>query len=136
MSTQSKQRSHGFTLLELIIVMSIMAILISIAVPNFSRAILQAREATLRENLFTLRKVVSEYELDKQKHPQSLQDLRGQYFRDIPIDPMTRQANWTEVPCEEDEIASPDEQNQGGGICDVKSSSALVGSDGTAYNTW
>src|SRR5438876_10098875 len=66
-----KNRNEGFTLLELIIVMSIMAILVSIAVPNFSAAIRQGREAVLRENLFTLRKVISEYEVDKQKHPQS-----------------------------------------------------------------
>ena len=135
MRSKSKQHSRGFTLLELIIVMSIMAILISIAVPNFRNAIIQAREATLRENLFTLRKVISEYQLDKQKNPQSLNDLKGQYFRDIPIDPMTRHADWSEVPCAEDEIASPDQQDQGG-ICSVNSSSSQIGSDGTAYNTW
>lgn len=130
-----RNRSRGFTLLELIIVISIMAILVSIAVPNFTASIRQSREAVLRENLFTLRKLLSEYELDKQKHPQSLDDLKPQYFRDIPIDPMTRQANWEQVQCEEEEIASPDEQDQGG-ICDVKSSSAAVGTDGKPYNQY
>ncbi|PYV59561.1 MAG: general secretion pathway protein GspG [Acidobacteria bacterium] len=130
-----KNRNEGFTLLELIIVMSIMAILVSIAVPNFSAAIRQGREAVLRENLFTLRKVISEYEVDKQKHPQSLDDLKPQYFRDVPIDPMTRHADWTQDQCEQDEIASPDEQDQGG-ICDVHSSSAQVGTDGIAYNQY
>ena len=130
-----KNRNEGFTLLELIIVMSIMAILVSIAVPNFSAAIRQGREAVLRENLFTLRKVISEYEVDKQKHPQSLDDLKPQYFRDVPIDPMTRHADWTQDQCEQDEIASPDEQDQGG-ICDVHSSSAQVGTEGIAYNQY
>jgi general secretion pathway protein G len=132
---RSKKRSRGFTLLELIIVMSIMAILVSIAVPNFTAAIRQSREAVLRQNLFTLRKLISEYELDKQKHPQSLDDLKGQYFRDIPVDPITRHADWTQDQCAEDEVASPDEQDQGG-ICDVHSSSAQVGTDGTPYNQY
>ena len=136
MKVRSKKNcNQGFTLLELIIVMSIMAILVSIAVPNFSAAIRQGREAVLRENLFTLRKVISEYEVDKQKHPQSLDDLKPQYFRDVPIDPMTRHADWTQDQCEQDEIASPDEQDQGG-ICDVHSSSAQVGTDGIAYNQY
>jgi general secretion pathway protein G len=130
-----KNRSQGFTLLELIIVISIMAILVSIAVPNFSTAIRQGREAVLRQNLFTLRKLLSEYEVDKQKHPQSLDDLKPQYFRDLPVDPMTRHADWTQDQCQEDEIASPDEQDQGG-ICDVHSTSAQVGTDGIAYNQY
>ena len=121
-----KNRNEGFTLLELIIVMSIMAILVSIAVPNFSAAIRQGREAVLRENLFTLRKVISEYEVDKQKHPQSLDDLKPQYFRDVPIDPMTRHADWTQDQCEQDEIASPDEQDQGED-CDEEQTPSLHG---------
>jgi general secretion pathway protein G len=130
-----KNRSQGFTLLELIIVISIMAILVSIAVPNFTASIRQSREAVLRQNLFTLRKLLSEYEVDKQKHPQSLDDLKPQYFRDLPVDPMTRHADWTQDQCQEDEIASPDEQDQGG-ICDVHSTSAQVGTDGIAYNQY
>src|SRR5437667_12523093 len=136
MKVRSKKNSNeGFTLLELIIVMSIMAILVSIAVPNFSAAIRQGREAVLRENLFTLRKVISEYEVDKQKHPQSLDDLKPQYFRDIPVDPITRHADWTTEQCPEDEIASPDEQDQGG-ICWVNSSSSAMGTDGIPYNQY
>ena|SRR5438132_5452975 len=130
-----KSRSRGFTLLELIIVISIMAILVSIAVPNFTTSIKQSREAVLRQNLFTLRKVINEYQLDKKKPLQSLDDLKPQYFRDIPKDPMTRQADWTPKPCDDDEIASPDEQDQGG-ICDVNSSSAQVGTDGIPYNQY
>jgi general secretion pathway protein G len=132
---RQKNRCRGFTLLELIIVISIMAILVSIAVPNFTSSIRQSREAVLRQNLFTLRKLLSEYEVDKQKHPQSLDDLKPQYFREIPNDPMTRHPDWTTDQCQEDEIASPDEQDQGG-ICDVHSSSAQVGTDGIAYNQY
>ena len=128
-----KSRSRGFTLLELIIVISIMAILVSIAVPNFRAAIKQAHEAVLRQNLFTLRKLLSEYEVDKQKHPQSLDDLKPQYFKEIPIDPMTRQADWGTDQCPEDEIASPDQQDQGG-ICDVHSSSNAIGTNGKPYS--
>src|SRR6266480_176851 len=92
-----RNRSRGFTLLELIIVISIMAILVSIAVPNFSASIKQSREAVLRQNLFTLRKLINEYQLDKKKPLQSLDDLKPQYFKEIPVDPMTRQANWEQV---------------------------------------
>jgi general secretion pathway protein G len=135
LGSAKKNRSGGFTLLELIIVMSIMAILVSIAVPKFTMSMKQARESVLRQNLYTLRKLISEYELDKQKHLQSLDDLKPQYFREIPTDPMTRQADWQVDQCAEDEIASPDEQDQGG-ICDVHSSSAQVGTDGKPYNQY
>jgi len=128
-----KSRSRGFTLLELIIVISIMAILVSIAVPNFRASIKQAHEAVLRQNLFTLRKLLSEYEVDKQKHPQSLDDLKPQYFKEIPIDPMTRQADWGTDQCLEDENGLPDQQDQGG-ICDVHSSSNAIGTNGKPYS--
>ena len=134
MKARVKRNSNrGFTLLELIIVISIMAILVSIAVPNFTTSIKQSREAVLRQNLFTLRKVINEYQLDKKKPLQSLDDLKPQYFRDIPKDPMTRQADWTPKQCDEDEIASPDEQDQGG-ICDVSSSSNQIGTNGKPYS--
>jgi len=129
-----KRRSRGFTLIELMIVISIMLILVSIAVPSFTRAIVQSREAVLRQNLFTLRTLISQYTLDKQKAPQSLDDLiQAGYLKIIPIDPMTSQANWTVDQAES--IMSPDQQDQGG-IDDVHSSSSQVGTNGTAYNTW
>ena len=134
-SNSKTKHSRGFTLLELIIVISIMAILVSIAVPNFSNAIKQSREAVLRQNLFTLRKLISEYNIDKQKRPQSLDDLKGQYFKEIPVDPITRHADWTADQCAEDEIASPDQQDEGG-ICDVHSSSAQIGTEGIPYNQY
>lgn len=132
---RQKNRSRGFTLLELIIVMSIMAILISIAVPNFRRSIIQSREAVLRQNLFTLRDLISQYTLDKQKAPQSLDDLKSAgYMKDLPRDPMTNSADWQAEQCADDTIMSPDEQDQGG-LCDVHSSSSQIGSNGAAYNT-
>jgi general secretion pathway protein G len=126
-------RLRGFTLLELMIVISIMMILISVAVPMYNQSIVQARESVLRSNLSTLRNVISQYTLDKQKAPQSLDDLvQAGYLRQIPIDPMTRQANWEVV--QEDVLMAVDQQEPG--ITDVHSASEMTASDGTAYSTW
>jgi len=112
-----------------------MLILVSIAVPNFTRSVQRSREAVLRQNLFTLRDLISQYTLDKQKAPQSLDDLvQAGYLKQIPRDPMTDQADWA-TEQEENTVMSADEQDQGG-IDDVHSASTAVGSDGTAYNTW
>jgi len=128
-------RSRGFTLIELMIVIFIMLILVSIAIPNFTRSVQRSREAVLRQNLFTLRDLISQYTLDKQKAPQSLDDLvQARYLKQIPKDPMTDQADWA-VEQEEDTVMSADEQDQGG-IDDVHSASTAIGTDGTAYNTW
>ena len=127
------QRCRGFTLLEMMIVLSIMAILISVAVPMYNQSIVQARESVLRSNLSTLRNVISQYTLDKQKAPQSLDDLvQAGYLRQLPIDPMTREANWETV--QEDVLMAVDQQEPG--ITDVHSASEMTASDGTAYNTW
>lgn len=129
------RRSRGFTLIELMIVIFVMLILISIAIPNFTRSVQRSREAVLRQNLFTLRDLISQYTLDKQKAPQALDDLvQAGYLKQIPKDPITDQANWT-VDQPEDTIMSADEQDQGG-IDDVHSASTAIGTDGTAYNTW
>ena len=129
------RRSRGFTLIEMMIVIFIMLILISIAIPNFSRSVQRSREAVLRQNLFTLRDLISQYTLDKQKAPQSLDDLvTAGYLKQIPKDPITDQTDWA-VEQEQDTVMSADEQDQGG-IDDVHSASTAVGSDGTAYNTW
>lgn len=128
--------SLGFTLIELMIVIFVMLILISIAVPNFTRSVQRSREAVLKQNLFTLRDLISQYTLDKQKAPQSLDDLvQAGYLKQIPKDPMTDQADWAAEQQPDDTISSPDEQDQGG-IDDVHSASTAVGTDGTAYNTW
>jgi general secretion pathway protein G len=127
------RRLRGFTLLELMIVISMIMILMAVAVPLYNQSIIQARESVLRSNLSTLRSVISQYTLDKQKAPQSLDDLvTGGYLRQIPVDPMTRQTNW-EVVQEEIELAV-DQQDPG--ITDVHSASSATASDGTAYSTW
>jgi general secretion pathway protein G len=126
-------RSRGFTLLELMIVISIVMILMSVAVPVYNQTIVQARESVLRSNLNTIRNVIQQYTLDKQKAPQSLDDLvQAGYLRQIPIDPMTRQPNWEVV--QEDVMLAVDQQEPG--ITDVHSTSSGTASDGTAYSTW
>src|SRR5215470_5843164 len=91
---------RGFTLIELMIVMAIIAVLMSIAVPIYTRSIIRAKESVLKNNLFTLRTVIDEYTYDKQKAPQSLQDLVDQgYLRQIPADPITGSADsWKIIP--------------------------------------
>jgi len=127
------QRVRGFTLLELMIVISIIMILMAIAVPMYNQSIVQARESVLRSNLSTLRSVISQYTLDKQKAPQGLDDLvQAGYLRQIPVDPMTRETNWEVV--QEDVMLAVDQQDPG--ITDVHSASSANASDGTAYSTW
>lgn len=132
----ARRKQAGFTLIELMIVITIMAILISVAMPAYQQSIVRARESVLKQNLFTIRSVISQYTLDKQKAPQALDDLVSSgYLKQIPQDPVTGR-NDTWVPDEEqDQILSIDQQDQGG-IIDVHSGSTAVGSDGTAYNTW
>jgi len=129
----TRRRSRGFTLLELMIVISIIMILMAVAVPVYNQAIVQARESVLRSNLSTLRNVISQYTLDKQKAPQSLDDIvQAGYLRQIPVDPMTRQANWEVV--QEDVMLAVDQQDPG--ISDVHSGATQTSSDGTAYSSW
>ncbi len=126
-------RTRGFTLLELMIVLSIIMILMAVAVPVYNQAIVHSREAVLRQNLFTLRSVISQYTLDKQKAPQSLDDIvQAGYLKQIPTDPMTGTTNWEVV--QEDTLMAVDQQEPG--IDDVKSASNASASDGTAYSSW
>src|SRR5580698_9886358 len=109
-----RQRSaaRGFTLLELMIVISIIMILMAIAIPVYNQSIVRSREAVLRQDLFTLRQVIDQYTLDKQKAPQSLEDMvQAGYIKKIPEDPMTGQANW-EVE-QEDVLLAVDQQDPG-----------------------
>ena len=124
---------RGFTLLELMIVISIIMILVAVAVPIYNQSIVRSREAVLRQDLFTLRSVISQYTLDKQKAPQSLDDIiQAGYLRQIPNDPLTGQANWEVV--QEDVLLAVDQQDPG--ISDVHSASNSNASDGTAYSSW
>jgi len=130
---RGKAKSRGFTLLEMMIVLIIMGILLSIALPIYNQALVHSREAVLRNDLFEMRSLISQYTLDKQKAPQSLDDLvQAGYIKAIPKDPMTSQANWETV--QEDVLLAVDQQEPG--IVDVKSASNATGSDGTAYSTW
>jgi len=123
----------GFTLLEMMIVMIVIGILMSIALPIYTTSLLKSREAVLRQDLFTLRSLISQYTLDKQKAPQSLDDLiQGGYLKVIPKDPMTNEPNWEVV--QEDVLLTVDQQDPG--INDVHSASSATATDGTAYNTW
>jgi general secretion pathway protein G len=126
--------SRGFTLIELMIVISMIMILIAIAIPSYNQSIIRSKEGVLKQNLFTLRSLISQYTLDKQKAPQSLDDLvSAGYIKQIPTDPLTAKPDWT-VEQEEDTLMSADEQS--GGIDDVHSASEQTGSDGTAYSSW
>jgi general secretion pathway protein G len=89
------RRRFGFTLIELMIVMAIIAVLMAVAIPIYSRSIQRAKESVLKNNLFTLRTVIDEYTYDKQKAPQNLDDLVSDgYLRQVPLDPMTGAADW------------------------------------------
>jgi general secretion pathway protein G len=126
-------RSAGFTLLELMIVISMILILMSIALPIYTQSVVRARESVLRQDLFELRSLISQYTLDKQKAPQGLDDLvQAGYLKALPKDPMTNEANWEVV--QEDVLLSADQQDPG--IDDVHSASNATGTDGTAYSSW
>ncbi len=124
----------GFTLMELMIVMVIIGILASIAVPMFKRNVQAAKEAVLRSDLQVMRTAIGSYTVDKQKAPQSLQDLvSAGYLKAIPKDPVTgRTDSWN--PSQSDTLDSVDQTDAG--IDDVHSGSQDVGTDGTLYSTW
>ena len=125
---------RGFTLLELMIVMSVIAILLAIAIPTYSHSIVAARERALRSDLTQLRNAIWRYTFDKQRAPQSLDDLKTtNYIDKIPDDPMTHEPNW-EVVQDDEVLLSIDQQDPG--VSDVHSASSNTASDGTAYNTW
>jgi general secretion pathway protein G len=124
----------GFTLIELVIVMAIIAILASIAIPNFVSSIRNAKEAVLKEDLHVMRNAIDSYTMDKEKAPQSLDDLvQSGYLKSIPVDPMTH-ANDTWVTSTDDTLESVDQSEPG--INDVHSGSQETGSDGQLYSTW
>jgi len=132
MNRRSRQR--GFTLIELMVVISIIVILMSVAIPRYQASILRARETVLRDDLYTLRSVIDEYTLDKQKAPQSLQELvDAGYLKQLPNDPFTNSRD-TWVPVTDESLMSPDQTEPG--IIDVHSGSDLNSSEGTAYSTW
>ena len=129
-----RSRQRGFTLIELMVVISIVIILMSVAIPRYQAAILRARETVLRDDLYALRSVIDQYTLDKQKAPQSLQELVDSgYLKTLPVDPFTNSRE-TWVPVSDDSIMSPDQSQPG--IIDVHSGSDQKSSEGTAYSSW
>jgi general secretion pathway protein G len=134
MSDRKRRTTRGFTLIELMIVISIILILMGVAIPQYQQSVLRAKESVLRQDLHVMRNAIDQYTLDKAKAPQSLQDLvDANYLKEIPKDPMTN-SNDTWQTVQEDTMMAIDQQQPG--IDDVHSGSEATGSDGTAYNTW
>ncbi len=129
-----RRQSRGFTLIELMIVMSIILILVSIAAPIYSKSLVRAREAVLRQDLYAMRSVIDQYTMDKGKAPQSLDDLvSAGYLKELPVDPFTNARDtWQAVP--EDVLLSVNQDEPG--ISDVHSGASGVGTDGSAYSSW
>jgi general secretion pathway protein G len=122
----------GFTLIELMIVISIMLILLSIAIPNYNQSIIRSKEAVLADNLFTMRSAIDQFTLDKHRAPQSLEDLvTAGYLRQVPKDPITGAADTWQV-VQEDVMNSVDQQQPG--ITDVKSGAEGTAADGRPYS--
>ncbi len=125
---------RGFTLVELMIVMTVITVIVSMAVPMYQKAIVRAKESVLRNNLFTLRTLIDEYTFDKQKAPQSLDDLvREGYLRQVPVDPITG-SNQTWRVVMEDVMSSVNQTEPG--IFDVRSGATQNSLEGSPYSEW
>ena len=129
-----RKRQFGFTLIEIMVVISVILILLGVALPIYSHALTRKREQNLRSNLEMLNRLIFQYTLDKQKPPQSLDDLKAEkYLDEIPKDITDREDTWVTEPA--DAIFSL-QQKDTDGIIGVHSGSDKIGSDGKAYSTW
>ena len=124
--------NHGFTMIEMVVVISLILVLLSIALPMYNQSILRAKEAKLHQNLTTLNKVIQEYSLDKKKAPQTLEDLVPGYIKFIPEDITGKTDTWK---LDEEDAQDAWDPNQTG-IVGVHSGSDDMASDGTPYSTW
>jgi len=128
------RRRFGFTLIELMVVMAVIAVLMAIAVPIYTRSIQRSKESVLKNNLFTMRTVIDEYTYDKQKAPQTLQDLVSDgYLRQVPIDPITGSADTWKLIMED---ATNTVNQTEPGIYDIRSGSEATSLEGTPYSEW
>jgi general secretion pathway protein G len=133
-SPNSSRFESGFTLLELMIVMVVIGLLAAIAIPAYTTNIKHAREAVLKEDLHIMRQAIDSYTVDKQKAPQSLDDLvQSGYIKVMPIDPFTHRSD-TWMPVQSDTLSSIEQTDSG--IDDVHSGSQETALDGTSYNSW
>ena len=134
MGRRIRSTKAGYTLIELIIVMAIISVLVTIAVPIYQKSLLRTKESLLKNNLFTLRTVIDEYTFDKKKAPQTLEDLVSEgYLRAVPLDPITgNNQGWRLIM--EDAVSMVDQTQPG--IFDVRSGSDLRSLEGTPYSEW
>jgi general secretion pathway protein G len=129
----TKRRRRGFTFVEMMVVITIIVILISMAIPIYQKSIIRSREAVLKNNLFTLRTVIDNYTYDKEKAPQNLSELVSDgYLKKVPLDPITNSDQWKTVMEDATQAVSQAEP----GIFDVHSNSDKISLDGTPYSSW
>jgi general secretion pathway protein G len=122
---------RGFTFMELLIVMVIIAILAMVAIPKIIPSIQRAKEVALQQNLWAMRHAIDQYTTDKEKAPSSLEELvSAKYLREIPKDPVCPECPWNAIPAETDDL------NVGGGIGDVKSTAEGADANGKAYSEY
>lgn len=126
--------ADGFTLIEVLVVVTLVVLLASVGMVQYANSVQRAREAVLKEDLFRMRDAIDQYHADKNKYPQSLQELVSEkYLREVPIDPMTQSADtWQTIPAEPD----PNNPSADLGVFDIRSGSDRTALDGTQYSVW
>ena len=126
--------ARGFTMIELLVVVSIIVILASLGMAQYRQSVIRAKEAVLKEDLFRMRDAIDQYYADKNKYPSGLEDLVSEgYLREIPVDPITNSKDtWQTVNAEPDATSTASQI----GIYDVKSGSEQQSLEGTAYSEW